>query len=93
MSIELSESSLSKNISSSGAIKTAPGRVRGVVINSHTSGTLKLWDNATAGSGTILFNTISFAVGEHYINLFNCQFVNGLFATIGGTADVTILYV
>lgn len=83
---------LAKNLSSSSAlVKAAPGTVAGVVINSHSSGTLKLWDN-TVGSGTVLFNTISFAVGEHYIDLFNAKFSIGLYATIGGTADITILY-
>lgn len=91
MSLAIAQESLAKNLSSSAVVKTAPGTVVGVVINSHSSGTLKLWDN-TAGSGNVLFNTISFAVGEHYIDMFNAKFNTGLYATIGGTADITILY-
>ena len=79
------------NLSASALVKTGAGQVYGIVINSHTSGTLKLWDN-TAGSGTVLCNTMTFAVGERFIPLLGATFGTGLYATIGGTADVTILY-
>ena len=81
----------SVNLTASALVKTGSGTVTGVVINSHTSGTLKLWNN-TAASGTVLFNTISFAVGEHSINLFDANFTTGLYATIGGTADITLMF-
>lgn len=80
-----------KNLSASGLVKTGAGVVEGVVINSHTSGTLKLWDNTSAAT-TVLFNTITFAAGERFIPLFDANFNVGLYATIGGTADITILY-
>lgn len=85
------EQNLAKNLTASGLVKTGYGCAEGVIIASHTSGTLKLWDN-TAGSGTVLVNTISFNVGEHFIDLFDVPFQTGLFATIGGTADITIVY-
>ena len=84
-------SSKSKNISSSGLIYSGRGVVVGVVINSHSSGTLLLSDSLTTNT-PIIFNTISFAVGEHYINLFGATFNTGLYATIGGTADLTVCY-
>lgn len=79
------------NLSASATIKAGEGQAYGVVINSHSSGTLKLWDN-TAGSGTVICNTISFAAGERFIPLLGATFGTGLYATIGGTADITILY-
>lgn len=82
---------ISINLSASALIKTGAGNVYGVVINSHTSGTLKLWDN-TSAAGAILENTITFGVGERFIELKGEAFSTGLFATIGGTADITILY-
>lgn len=85
------DQNLTKNLTASGVVKQGYGCVEGVVINSHTSGTLKLWDN-TAASGTVLFNTISFNVGEHFIDLFDAGFNTGLYATIGGTADITVVY-
>lgn len=79
------------NLSASALIKTGAGQAYGVVINSHTTGTLKLWDN-TAASGTVVCETISFAVGERFIPLLGATFGTGLYATIGGTANITILY-
>jgi hypothetical protein len=79
------------NLTASALVKTGAGRVQGVIINSHTSGTLKLWDSLTA-TGTVLNETISFGVGERFIPLFGERFATGLFATIGGTANITIVF-
>jgi len=79
------------NLTASAIVKTGSGRLQGVVINSHTLGTLKLWDN-TAGSGTVLFNTITFAAGERWIPFFGATFSTGCYATIGGTADITLMF-
>jgi len=80
------------NGTGSGAIKSAAGAYYGVVVNSHTSGTLKLWDN-TAGSGTVLMNTFTFPAGSGFYNFpQGISFNTGLFATVGGTLDYTILW-
>lgn len=84
-------SNKSVNLSASALIKTGYGSVKGVVINSHTSGTLKFWNN-TSAANTILFNTITLASGERWIPLFDAAFTTGLYLTIGGTADVTVIY-
>ena len=81
------------NGTTSQAIKSSAGALHGIVVNSHTSGTLKLWDN-TAGSGTVLLNTITFAAGPNFISFpMGISFNTGLFATVGGTIDYTILYI
>lgn len=80
------------NTTASALIKTGFGKVAGFVVNSHTSGTLKLWDNTSAAT-TVITNTFTFPSGSgvyrfpEYIN-----FNTGLYATIGGTADVTIIW-
>lgn len=79
------------NLSASALLKTGPGNLQGVVINSHSSGTLKFWDSLTAAN-TVIFNTITLAVGERWIPLFGAKFTTGCFLTIGGTADVTVIY-
>ena len=80
------------NTAASVAVKSAPGTVYGVIVNSHTSGTLKLWDN-TAGSGKVLMNTYTFTAGSGNIMFpMGISFNTGLYATVGGTADLTILY-
>ena len=80
------------NLSASALIKTGAGRVKGFMVNSHSSGTLKLWDNTSAAT-TVLLNTITFAAGSGLMfNLPDVEFSTGLYATIGGTADITIFW-
>lgn len=79
------------NLSASALVKTGAGQAYAVIIASHTSGTLKLWDNTSAAT-TVLVNTMTFAAGERWVPLFGATFGTGLYATIGGTADITILY-
>jgi len=81
------------NLSASALIKTDAGVVSGFVVNSHSSGTLKLWDNTSAAT-TVLTNTITFAAGSGIVVNFgkDIQFSTGLYATIGGTADITIFW-
>lgn len=80
-----------KNLSASGLVKTGSGIAIGVIIASHSSGTLKLWDAVTATT-PILVNTMTFAAGERFVPLYNVNFNIGLYATIGGTADITVVY-
>lgn len=82
------------NGTTSQAVKSTAGGFYGVVVNSHTSGTLKFWDN-TAGSGTVLLNTITFAAGSGINIIFpmGVSFNTGLFVTVGGTIDYTVLYI
>jgi hypothetical protein len=81
------------NLSASALIKTGAGVVSGFIVNSHSSGTLKLWDNTSAAT-TVLTNTITFAAGSGIVVNFgkDIQFSTGLYATIGGTADITIFW-
>jgi hypothetical protein len=80
-----------KNISASSLVETGSGTLQGLIINSHTNGTIKFWDNTSAAT-TVLCNTITLAATERWIPLFGAKFVKGLYATIGGVADVTIIY-
>jgi len=83
------------NISTSTLIKTGSGQLYGVIINSHTSGTLKLWDS-TAAATTTLANTMTFSAvattGERFVPFYGATFGTGLYASTGGTVDLTILY-
>lgn len=79
------------NITASALIKTGAGVLKGIVVNSHSSGTLKLWDNTT-NAVPVIFNTITFAAGPNFIKLPAVEFSTGLYATIGGTADITLLW-
>lgn len=77
------------NITASALVKTGQGSLVGMYVNSTTAGTIKLWDN-TAGSGTVINNTITPAIGYHALG--DIAFSTGLYATIGSTLDVTLIY-
>jgi len=89
--LKITDNATYTNISASALIKTGAGVLKGIVVNSHSSGTLKLWDN-TAGSGTVIFNTITFNAGPNFISLPAVEFSTGLYATITNTANITILW-
>ena len=90
--IKIRDNATYTNLSASALIKTGAGVIKGIVVNPHSSGTLKLWDN-TSGATTVIFNTITFAAGSGIVlNLPAVEFSTGLYATIGGTADITILW-
>lgn len=80
----------STNGTASALIKTGSGIVYGVTVNSHTSGTMKLWDN-TSAAGTVLVNTFTFPSGSGVYRFpAPIEFYTGLYFTLGGTLDFTI---
>ena len=76
-----------KNLSASAIVATDAGKMLGVFCASSSSGTLKLWDN-TAASGTVIVNTFNLTAATFYE--IPASFANGCYATIGGTADISI---
>lgn len=84
-----------KNISASGLVKTGSGVLKSIIINSHSSGTIKLWDALTA-TAPIICNTITLSAvattGERTIEFEDLAFTTGLYVTLGGTADITVIY-
>lgn len=80
------------NGTASALIRTGAGRVYGVIVNSHTSGTMKLWDN-TSATGTVICNTFTFTAGSGiYMFPEPIDFYTGLYFTLGGTLDFTIIW-
>jgi hypothetical protein len=89
--LKTSDSALYVNTAASVLIKTGPGNLVGMTINSHITGTVKFWDNTSAAT-TVLVETMTLAVGERNIPFYGAKFNTGLFITIGGTANVTVYY-
>lgn len=86
----------SVNFTATGIIKNGMGFIYGIVVNSHSSGTLKLWDNTSAAlngginpqSEGLVHDTITFAAGPGiYTFPVPIPFKYGLFATVGGTLN------
>lgn len=81
-----------KNAAVTGLIKSGSGTVAGVIVNSHSSGTLKLWDSTTA-AGLVILDTFTYATGSSVIKFpDDIVFTTGLFATLTNTQSITIIY-
>ena len=79
------------NGTTSQAIRTGTGSIAGIIVNSHTSGTIKLWDNTSAAT-TVIMDTFTFPAGSGiYMFPKPIEFYTGLFVTVGGTLNYTIL--
>ncbi len=79
------------NTTASGLIKTGLGTVHGVIVNSHTSGTVKFSNGTTAVND--MMGTYTFPAGSQVVDFgAGLVFSTGLFVTVGGTANITVLY-
>ena len=79
------------NITGPDLIKTGPGTAIGIVVNSHSSGTLQFLDGANE-TGTAIGGVITLGATERSIGLYDMAFTSGLYVAVGGTADITIIY-
>lgn len=80
------------NASSSTQIKSGAGRFFGFVVNSHTNGTLRFWDQ-TSSAPPVLLNTMTFAAGPaNWTFPVAIEFSTGLYAAVGGTIDFTCFW-
>jgi len=76
------------NLTASGQVLAGEGWVAGMYVNSTSTGTVKLYDYLTA-TGTVIFNTITPAIGYHSLGNVHCTI--GCYAEVGPTLDVTFL--
>ena len=83
-----------KNLTTATAhvVKTGNVTLNGIVVNSHTSGTIEIRDGTAFVGGTLKYGTLTLAVGERYISFFGARFSTGLIVSVGGTADITVHY-
>lgn len=81
-----------QTISGSQLIHTGGGVVYGFIVNSHSSGTLKLWDN-TSAAGAVIMNTFTFPSGSSMQKFPQpLNFQTGLFADMTVDESITIIY-
>lgn len=85
----MTPSSYGVEVTADALVHTGAGLLVGIVVCSHTSGTIKLYDN-TAASGTVLLPTYTYATGSQFIPLFGQRFIIGVYADITNTQDVMI---
>jgi hypothetical protein len=80
------------NISVTGQAYVGPGTITGVIVTSHSSGTLKLNDSPNSAVGAVVLDTVTFAAGPNsFIFPGPIDFYQGLFATVGGTGTFELI--
>lgn len=79
-----------KNLTASANVKSKAGTLLGFYVNSTTSGTLTLYDDSGTGTTLPISGTITPAIGWHF---YPVGFANGLYAAIGATLNVTLVYI
>lgn len=78
------------NLSASALVRTGAAVIVGIMVNSTTAGSIKLWDN-TSAAGTVKVNTFTPpAAGFYPVGGIACA--TGIFATLTGTIDVTVVW-
>lgn len=90
VSNKVSEAAGYSNLSASGLVKSGSGALLGIfVASASNTPTVKIWDNTSAAT-TILINTFTPVGGTFYP--IPAKFGIGLYVSIGGTVDLTVLY-
>lgn len=69
------------------------GVMLGFFLNSHSSGTLALATNNAGSAGTAITGTITFIASANGWFAFPISSQGGIYATIGGTANITFVVV
>ena len=87
----ISSDSQYKQISADTLIKTGQGMAIAIIVSSHTTGSIKLWD-ALSATGNVLVDSYTYASGSQVIPLYGIHFAIGLYADVTGTQSITIAY-
>lgn len=73
-------------------IKTGNGIIKGLTVNSHSSGIVDIYDGTTFAVANIMHSSLTFATGQQNIDLRDERFATGLFINVLGTANITVQY-
>lgn len=71
-------------------VKAAPGILHRININNITFGTIALFDNASAGSGTLIGTITPTALNQTWVQ--DVVFANGLTIVTAAATDITVIY-
>jgi len=85
---------MAKNIpvTATGQAVVGVGQVHGVIVSSHSSGTLKLTDAPNSDVGRVILPTYTFASGSQVVEFpAPVEYYEGLYATVGGTAVLELI--
>ena len=77
-----------KRVTETGVVRPMNGKMLGFFVASGTP-TVKLWDNASAASGTVLLNSMVCTAATWYP--FPASFANGLYLTQTNAGDISFI--
>lgn len=77
------------NKTATASIKNGPGTLAGFYVNSTSTGTIILYDDAATGTSLPISGTITPAIGWHP---YPVSFRSGLYAVIANTLNVTLVF-
>jgi hypothetical protein len=92
MAIGNFEVGIPKTLPASANIKSSQGALIGFYVNSTSSGTIQLYDDAGTGTTNPIggaAGTITPVIGFSWLPI---TFTNGLYAVLGATINVTFIY-
>ena len=81
------------NTAATTVVKSAPGTLASIVVNTQVAGTVTIYDNATAASGTVVAVITVTATFPTLPLVYNLKFANGLTIVTSGTADLTVVFI
>ena len=81
----------SEKVTATRLVVSGPGSIAGIIVASHTNGTIKI-ANSTTAVGDILLETVTFAAGPGFYAFPKpIRFDTGLHVTVGGTLVAHLL--
>jgi len=85
---------LYKQLAATNQVKVGAGKLYGIQVSSTTSGTLAVYDSATAStSNGKIANTITVTAGAQYLSFpAGIWFSNGLYVVAANTIEFTVVY-
>lgn len=85
---------LYKQLAATNQVKVGAGKLFGIFVSSTSSGTLAVYDSATAStSNGKIANTITVTAGTQYLSFpAGIWFSNGLYVVAANTIEFTVVY-
>ncbi len=81
-----------KVLTASGVVKADSGTLAMVFVSSSSSLNIKVWDNASAASGTAVIDSVLVDAKEHYY--WPAAVANGIYVQfVSGTGAITVFYI
>ena len=76
---------------STGGVMAFPGKLTRILVESSSSGTITIYDNATTNTGTVILNAFPVTAGQS-VDMSNVRLTAGCYVVFGGTVSAAFFY-